>query len=384
MLPQSYIDKVKEVSNLKKEIEEFTSLKKLTSNVYAGLCPLHNDTNPSLRYWEQEDSWACMVCHSGVKSEDIYGSDVIAFIQAVKKLNFREAVFYLGDKYGIARPNSINEKILKSKDLKCREYQNNLNIEAINYLKDRGLNENDIKEYRIGYDLAGRITFPLFDKYKNVLGFSNRKIIISKDCNDKYINSNNDMVFNKGKYLYGMHKLDNSFEEIRITEGNFDAILAQIYGARNVVATLGTSFTEEHAKIIIKSNKTPVFILDSDTAGKKALEKSIKFMASKGVYSKLVILEDGKDLADVSKNLKYDIEDYICENSITYGNYFVNKAINKYKNEKVIIESLFNSKLNELKLKHVKEIYTTLNKVPDEDEKIVLKNFIDKEIDIAL
>lgn len=383
MLPQSYIDKVKEIANLKEIIEEYTELKKVSSNLYIGLCPVHNDKNPSLRYWVEENSWACMVCHNGMKSKDIYGSDVIAFIQFVKGYNFREAMFYLGDKYDIPRPNSANEKLLKSKNIKCLEYQKNLSKDSIDYLISRGLNEKDIEEYRLGEE-ANRITFPLLDKYKNVIGFSKRRLIVPKECNDKYINSSNDSVFNKGKYLYGIHKLEKEFEEIRITEGNFDVILSQKYGARNVVAPLGTSFTEEHAKIIIKSNKTPVFILDSDTAGKKALEKSIKFMASKGVYSKLVILEDGKDLADVSKNLKYDIEDYICENSITYGNYFVNKAINKYKNEKVIIESLFNSKLNELKLKHVKEIYTTLNKVPDEDEKIVLKNFIDKEIDIAL
>ena len=100
----------------------------------------------------------------------------------------------------------------------------------------------------------------------------------------------------------------------------------------------------------------PVFCMDGDEAGLKAINRSIQLLADNGIYSKLLILPNGKDLADISLELKDKTEDYINNNSITYGNYLIQKDL-----------SLFNSKFNELKLQYYPKLISTLSKVPSEE-----------------
>ena len=222
-------------------------------------------------------------------------------------------------------------------------------------------------------DDGERICFPLFDRYKNVLSFTKR-LLHDEDINgDKYKNGYNTPIFNKSYYLYGIHNIDEDFNEIRITEGSMDVILAHKYGVKNVVATLGTSFTEGHIEIIKHYNMIPVFCMDGDEAGLKAINRSIQLLADNGIYSKLLILPDDKDLADISLESKDKTEDYINNNSITYGNYLIQKDL-----------SLFNSKFNELKLQYYPKLISTLSKVPSEEEKKILKSFIKDSMHIEI
>lgn len=379
--PQEFVDQVKETVDMVKLVSEYTDLKKVGPNLYEGHCPHpdHHDSTPSFRVWADSQSWACMGCHNGKKTESNklyknYGSDCIAFIRWIepKYRNWRSAIIYLAQKYHIPIPTEENDLLYKHKKTMAYSLMYNLYGEPLKYLEDRGLTIQDCDDWMIGFD-GQKITFPLFDRYKNILGFTRRWLHVPEGANDKYKNSSNSKIFNKSNYFYGIHNLDTEFDEIRITEGSMDVILANKYGAKNIVATLGTAFTQGHIDMIKHYGKIPVFCLDGDEAGLKAVNKAITLLAEQGVYSKILILPNGKDLADMSLELKEDIEEYIQKHSITYGTYIFNQTIGEY-----------NSKVNEIKIKMMPEFRTLLDFIPSEDEKIIIKSFIRNSMGIDI
>lgn len=389
--PQEFVDKVKEVVDLEKLVGEYTELKPAGIKILMGHCPHpnHHDSTPSFRVYKkgyksgnninQYDSWACMGCHNGKKNEHdkkdkVYGSDCIAFIQWIepKYRNWRSAVIYLAQKYHIPIPTEENDWMYKQKKSMAYSLMYNLYGEPLKYLEDRGLTIEDCDNWMIGYD-GEKITFPLFDRYRNILGFTRRWLHVPEGANDKYKNSSNSKIFNKSNYFYGIHNLDTEFDEIRITEGSMDVILPHKYGAKNVVATLGTAFTQGHVDMIKHYGKTPVFCLDGDAAGAKAINKAISLLAEQGIYSKILIMPNGKDFADMANEIKEGIEDYIQQHSITYGTYILNQALGEY-----------NSKVNEVKIKMLPEIRQLLNFVPNEDEKVILKSYIRNSMGIDI
>lgn len=376
MFPQEFIDKVKDSVDMRKLAEEYTVLEKVGNGIYRGPCPHpeHDDKHPSFCVWEKSQSWACLVCHHGKKTEKFknYGSDCIGFIRWIKKLSWIQAIEFLANKYKIPLPSKKNQKLLDMKKVLAYSYMDNLKGQALKYLLDRGLSKEDCYEWGIGYD-GQKIIFPLLDRYKNILGFTKRWIVMPEGRDDKYKNSSNSAIFNKGMYLYGTHKLDLEFNEMRITEGSMDVILPDKYGVKNVVATLGTAFTDGHIEIIKHYKMIPVFCMDGDSAGLKAINKSIFLLAEHGIYSKILILPDGKDMADLAMELKENTEAYIQEHSITYGNYLISNEMNSYL-----------SKVNELKLLYYPKLLKVLKQVPSNDEQKILKSHIKNLMNIDI
>ena len=292
-----------------------------------------------------------------------------------------ESIFYELPKqikvHYLERSNPYENGILKLLKLPLLAFKYkkalNSNIDVLEYLYDRGLDDNDIESFGLGYDSYNRrIVFPLYDKYKNVVGFNKRITEPNTKGEVKYKNSSNSEIFNKSSYLYGIHNLDDSCNEIRITEGSMDVILAHKYGVKNVVATLGTSFTEKHAKAIYKTGKTPVLIFDGDSAGNKGIYKALSYFEALGVYCKIVELPFGKDLADMANEKKLDLERYIKERSLTAGYLQLRNIINSYQ-----------SSLYELKLCTTPKIEEVLDFVPY-TEKRILKSFVKDELNISL
>lgn len=386
LIPADFIENLKDSIDMKELASEYTELKKAGMKngkpIYKGKCPNpdHNDKDPSFIVWENSNSWACMSCHYGKKNEnhENYGSDCIAFIQWIKKCSFNEAVEFLCKKYNIKMPTDKNAKLhntllKKNKEL-AKKYYLNLKGESLDYIKSRGLSFLDCRKYGIGTTLDNqKIVFPLMDRMGNVLGFTKRWIHMQEDKDDKYRNSKNSIIFNKGMYLYGINELDIDFPEIRITEGPIDKILATKYGAKNVVATLGTAFTEHHADIIKHYGMIPVFMFDGDSAGLAAINKAAQICADKDMYCKIMIIPDNDDLAELTLKIKDEIENYICENSKTYGSYLIEEEMQK-----------FISKENELRLKFYPKVLALLEKVPTQKEKNILKSYIQKTMHIDL
>lgn len=376
--PDEFIEELKTKTDLVKLVKEYTQLREVGLGIWQGVCPhpKHNDDTPSFTVWEKTNSWSCYGCHSGKKGVDgNVGSDAIAFMQWIENLDFRQAVIKLAAWSNVPIPNDKNQKEFKKNSNLAFKYKKALsaNIDVLEYLYDRGLDDNDIDDFYLGYDnYNNRIVFPLFDKYKNILGFNKRITEPNTKQEVKYKNSSNSDIFNKSNYLYGIQNLDDSCNEIRITEGSMDVILAHKYGAKNVVATLGTSFTEQHAKAIYKLGKTPVLIFDGDEAGKKGLYKALSYFEALGVYCKIVELPFGKDLADMANELQFNLERYIKMKSLTAGYLQIKNIINSYQ-----------SSLYELKLHTTPKIEEVLDFVPY-TERRVLKSFVKDELNISL
>lgn len=383
MLPDSFIEQVKQATDLLELAKEYTTMKKAGPNVWQGICPHpdHHDTNPSFTVWEKEQSWCCYGCHHGKKdktkpksvTDHVYGSDCFAFLQWLSKgkLSWKDTVFYLADLHGIPIPTDENQAYYDRNLLLAKSYAKNLPGRANNYLHTRGLSDQDIAQWGLGFD-GKKITFPLYDRYNNILGFSKRWIDMPEGKDDKYRNSPNNKIFNKSVYFYGMNHYDSSFDEIRITEGNFDVILGHKYNVKNMVGPLGTSFTENHVEVIKSLGKTPVFCFDGDLAGLKALKKAIDALAEAGVYSKILLLPDGMDMAELALLYKEKTEEYIVEHAVTYG-YFKIKDIISY----------FDAKTNELKLKLYPDILKVLEDVPG-DEQTIIRSFIKDRLQVEL
>ena len=150
------------------------------------------------------------------------------------------------------------------------------------------------------------------------------------------------------------------------------------------MACLGTAFTKTHASLLKHYKCIPVFILDNDEAGLKAVKKASKLMAEIGVYCKILILPENKDLADIALDLGNLLEDYIQENAITYGNYLLLDNLKEFNEEKIKLELLHKAKVNELKLKNYAGVASIISMVPTVEEKKVLKDYIKSEFDMNI
>lgn len=373
MFSKAFIDKVKKATDMVALARRYTELTKAGSNVYAGKCPHpdHDDSTPSFRVWADSQSWACMGCHSGRKSKKhgIYGSDCIAFLQWVEGISWREAVLRLAKEAGIPPEEDENQEIYANNLKIAKAYHRNLEP-VMPYLKSRGLQQKTIEEFLIGFD-GSSITFPLFDRYKNVLGFTKRQFI--HEDGPKYKNSKNSQCFNKSAYLYGVHLLDPDFPELRITEGPFDVALAWQAGVKNVVGILGTSFTETHLNRITNSGYTPVFLLDGDEAGRKAARRALDMLQEAGVYSKVFLLPDGQDLAEFVLENGEETERLISNYAMSYGQMLIQDIVQVY-----------DAKMNELRVKLLPDIKAALDQIKNDDERKIVADFIKERMNLNL
>lgn len=378
-----FLTELKEKVDMVLLVSEYTALHKIGSHTFQGRCPNpdHSDSSPSFRVFKKGykngklinnyDTWACMGCHVGSKGHGNLGSDCIAFYQWIEKCNWYTAVTSLCDKFNIPIPSSEFDKLFKEKRKQSECYRSNMCMESLRCLYDRGLSDEDIESWKIGYN--GKIVFPLMDRQKNVIGFTKRWMVVPEGRNDKYKNSATSKIFNKSSYFYGIHNLSNECDEIRITEGPMDAIMAHKYGAKNVVATLGTAFTDSHVEVIKALGKIPVLILDGDERGIDAIKRAVNKLAEAGVYCKLLIIPDNKDLCELAMECKETIEEYIADNAITYGMFIVKDVVNKYE-----------SAVNEFKVKYFNKIKTVIEEIPLESEREIIKQYILDKMNIKI
>lgn len=382
MLPESFINEVKQSVDILNLVSKYTTLKKVGMNTYAGKCPNpeHKDNNPSFTVFTDTQTWCCYGCHCGDKytgkdfNDTNYGSDCFAFLQWISKgeKTWYQSIMELAKEYHIPVPSDENDILYRNNLFLADSYHENLKNKksAYNYLINRGLTDEIINDWNIGWN--GKITFPLYDRFNRILGFTKRWLVMPEWCRDKYRNSKNNEIFNKSYYFYGIHKLKNECPYIYITEGAMDVILADKYKLPNIVATLGTSFTDNHVEVLQLLKKKPVFIMDGDEAGLKALNKIIEKLAQKNIYSELVILPNNMDLADLANKEKDNLVKFINENKMTYGYYKIHKIINHYYSE-----------INKIKLEIYPELKNIYDFIPG-DEKIIIKNFIEKDLKLNL
>ncbi|MBP3886492.1 MAG: DNA primase [Cellulosilyticum sp.] len=348
--PEHVIEEIREQSDIVSIISEYTALNKKGSS-YVGLCPFHNEKTPSFSVSEDKQLYYCFGCGAG--------GNVITFLMQKENMSFIEVIKYLAERENI----KLDETYLSQEEVEnnkkrgllldilkesARYFHYSLrapeNEEALKYLLDRGLTMETIKHFGLGYanhqfnDLyeylkqkgysdelllesglflqgkqnnrmiydrfAGRIIYPIFDLSKKVIAFGGRVLDGSLP---KYLNSPENMLFNKSRQLYGMHIAKNSGAPYFIlVEGYMDVIAMHQAGFSQTVASLGTAFTPGHAKLLKRHTKEVVILYDSDGAGQKAALRAIPILRSEGLKVKVLLLQEGKDPDEYLKTHGYE------------------------------------------------------------------------------
>ena len=310
MLSEEQIKELRDSIDLSKIISRNVKLQKRGNNLI-GLCPFHSEKTPSFNVNDNDGFYHCFGCGAH--------GDAISFIRNLEGKSFIEALETIADMSGLKIPlnnleneNIFNEKrqLLEIISLSSSFYSSNLfsndGSVAMKYIKSRGLNDDSINKFKIGYStqfglkkylnergykddlifkagllrnnknnemqevFRGRLIFPIFDKKNNIIGFGGRALYNSKV---KYINSPNSMIFQKSDILYGISHLQKDILKdnlLLIVEGYIDVISIFQSKVAQAVAPLGTAITVSQIESIWKKNKKPVVCLDGDVAGENA------------------------------------------------------------------------------------------------------------------
>lgn len=345
-------DRLKQTISLKELVEEYTVLTPAGNNVWSGRCPHpdHEDKNPSFRLFKNKDgsfSFKCFGCqdiYAKKGQNGNYGTDIFAFLQWMsdhkntkKVLTFVDTLNILAERAGFQPVR--NEQYAQAYDAverQVRKAQTQLTQGTLQYLYRRGLSDEDIADWRIGEEIflennysVPRITFPLYDESKRPVGFSSR-VIVEDPSLPKYKNSKVSDIFQKGSCFFGIQFLDLSEGNIVITEGQFDVILARKMGVKNVVAVLGSSFTDDHALFVQKKKLFPVFAFDGDIAGQKAVFRALSVCKEHKISADVCVLPQDKDLADVALEKQKQLPVFLQLHSIPSWQYELTEVALRY------------------------------------------------------
>ena len=316
-IPEGYIEEIRNSIKLSSIVQNKVKLIKRGKN-FVGLCPFHNEKTPSFNILDDEGFYHCFGCGAH--------GDLISFIRNTENIGFVEAVEKISSLAGIKLPSNYQyddslyqkkKELLRLMDVVSDYYLDQLyssnGIEALNYLKKRGLNDNLIKDFKLGFApksglkpiisskgftnlqmlevglirkqsssseeievFRDRITFSIFNSKKNIIGFGGRALF---QTNAKYINSPNSELYLKSSNLYGLshaRELYHKTKKLLVVEGYMDVISINKSSLAAAVSPLGTSMSEKQIKLLWSMSKNPTLCFDGDIAGKTAAWRLIK------------------------------------------------------------------------------------------------------------
>ncbi len=376
---------------------------------FFGVCPFHDDTNPSMSVSREKQIYRCFSCGAS--------GNVFNFIMDYEHVSFKEALSILANKTGIEikglkldKKESKYDKLYEIYELAHKYYQNNMSSsyakKAKEYLNNRHIDEDMIKEYKIGlsldksdnltklllakgYDLntlnsiglanydkdvyMNRIMFPLYDLNGRVVGFSGRRYDSIKE--NKYVNTKGTNIFQKGETLYNYHnarEFVRSKNQVIVMEGFMAVIRTLTTGIKNVVALMGTAMTKEQANLIKRLSTNVVLCFDGDEPGRKACLDNGNELEKLGCDVSIVELEGGLDPDDYI--LKYGSDDFknLVKNAITLSDYRI-KRLKKNIN--------LNSDLE--KTEYINNVLAETSKIEDEIHQEFILKKLAKEFNIS-
>lgn len=404
------INEVRQANNIVDVISSYIPLVKKGKN-YFGICPFHDDNNPSMSVSEEKQIYKCFSCGAS--------GNVFNFIMEYEHIEFKEALELLARRAGVIldhisiKTTNKFDNFYDMYDIASKLYQNNLNTslgaEARIYLEKRSISEDAIKYFKIGVSskeqdslvkilltkkysikemealglslnnkdlFINRIMFPLFDLSGKVVGFSGR--IYNSKSDSKYVNTKETVIFTKGEILYNYHNAKESVRKEKyliVVEGFMDVIRLYISGIYNVIALMGTSLTKQQLSLIKKLSHKVYLSLDGDNPGKSAN------------YNVGLMLEKEKiDLKVIELNNDYDPDSYIVEKGKDSYINLIDAAISfgEYKT-KYLKKDVDFTNIDE-KTKYINTVLEEINKESDtiKQELLLDKLSKDAELDVEI
>jgi DNA primase len=315
LIPDEFLEDLRSRTDIVEIISEYVTLKRTGQN-YIGLCPFHQEKTPSFSVSPAKQIFYCFGC--GV------GGNVFSFLMKIDNISFLEAVEVIAERQGVDVPRSRNYR--QKQERKSKIYELNAQAAAYyhrillrddaaqrarRYLLGRGVKEKswerytiqEIREAGLFFDrygtlkerFQGRIIFPIFDHRGRCLGFGGRSL---GDEQPKYLNSPESVIFNKSRNLYGLHLALPAIrkeQRVIVVEGYMDCITVQEYGFQNTVASLGTAFTQEQSRLLLRCTKEVVLAFDQDSAGSAATLRGASLLQEMGGRVMVLDLPEAKD-----------------------------------------------------------------------------------------
>lgn len=365
MIDRATIDKVIDRAEIVDVVSDFVTLRRKGKD-YVGLCPFHDDTRPSFSVSPSRNICKCFSCGEG--------GNPLTFIMKHEHLSFPDAIKYLGRKYGITvedkevTPEQMErknkrEELLAVNTFAKETFVTSLHQEAegrrigLSYFRERGLTDETIKEFELGYSPASatylvdkakkagisledmeeaglilktqhgdyidryrdRVIYPIHSISGNVVGFGGR-ILVKKENTGKYINSPASILYDKSRELYGLYFAKRALSKKNkclVLEGYMDVLSMHQRGVENVVASSGTALTADQVQMIRRYTPNLTLIFDSDAAGIKAALKGLDVGLEKSMNVQVVLLPEGEDPDSFAQSHSLEaIEDFIQENEV--------------------------------------------------------------------
>ncbi|HPM78467.1 MAG TPA: DNA primase [bacterium] len=337
-IPDEIVEQVRAAADIVQIIGESVPLKRVGRRM-VGLCPFHEDSQPSFYVNPDRGAFKCFGC--GI------GGDVFRFIMETERLTFPEAIRLMAERYGIevpetagsARPKGYRERLLTANEAALSFFRERLKHPehgrvARDYLKKRQVAEEMIERFELGYapeawdQLAAhlrrkgvaledavavgviaprekgdgyydrfrhRVMCPVRNAVGQTVAFSGRLL---GGEGPKYINSPESDVFHKSRTFYGLHLAGKEIgkrDAALVCEGNFDVISLHQFGFSVTVAALGTAFTADHATLLERYTKNATFVFDGDEAGQKAMVKLLDIYLEREEQPRVAVLPSGED-----------------------------------------------------------------------------------------
>ncbi len=344
--PGSLADTVKQQADIVRVVGDYVKLKKSGAQNYTGLCPFHKEKTPSFSVHATRQFYHCFGCGAS--------GDVFSFVQKVENITFPEAVRAVAQKAGVplptvsfsgpgeARDAKLRSTLLDLHERACAFFEDQLRrpegAAAREYLTGRGLTEETIRRFRIGYApesgfllrdhfkgvsdeealrasglfawksegtspvmysrFRNRVMFPIANEAGKIVAFTGRTLATDERSGPKYLNSPETPIYSKSRVLFN---LDRAREAIRkldyaiLVEGQMDCIAVDSAGFHNVIASSGTAFTEAQVRLLARFTRNLVVNFDPDNAGAAAAERSLALLVSEDFHVKVLTLEPGLD-----------------------------------------------------------------------------------------
>ncbi|MBP2626345.1 MAG: primase [Firmicutes bacterium] len=367
-----FIDRLRSECDIVSILSEYVPLKKKGKN-YWGCCPFHHENTPSFSVTTDKGFFYCFGCQSG--------GNVFNFLMKIENISFFDAVKILARKMNIPLPQKekTEQELIREREINKLYRANEMardffyacltktayGKQAKEYLQGRGITNEIIESFKIGFappawDKLGqaflgrgveqgtllksglaverssgdgvydrfrnRIMFPICDARGRVAGFGGRVV---DDSQPKYLNSPETPVFNKRNILFGFdtaHKFIKECGQAIVVEGYMDVITAHAFGIKNVVGSLGTAFSPEQAKMLLRNAEEILFAYDSDAAGQNATLRALSILRNMGANIRVILIPDGKDPDEFIR--KHGAEEFkvLIKEAIDFLDYQIKQA----------------------------------------------------------